>query len=190
MRRFRVGGPLRYVWYAYLGLWLLGGTHSTGWRVLGVVVLAGAAPFLAVSIWQLIRAQSEARSAARSAEQPGDGPVLGIAATERGEWDYSPAVDGTTEIELRLRGRRYTATFPASEREAYRTVIAGLTETLNDGAPVADVNAAFRAAIGREPFRDRGPIPVSLGQRLMFGPHPPDRRDGLWYGGIRHRRPR
>jgi hypothetical protein len=141
--------PFSYAILLFLTSTSLATSRSLVWRVVCAIVLAGVLPLSVLSTWRWIRTP-------RPKDPPGGRPVMGIEPGDRGEWLYSPAADGTTEIELRLRGRRYTAVFEASERPAYRGVIAKITETLNGGVPRVDVNAAFCEVVGREPFRYRG----------------------------------
>jgi hypothetical protein len=157
----KVGGPLQYVAFLYLGVSLLARPHATVWHVAGLVLLVAAFPPFMVSVWRFFRDRPAVRG-----DFPVDRPVVGIEADDRGEWLYSPSAAGT-EIELRLRGQRYVAAFAPGETQAYRRVIAGITETLNGGVRSVDINAAFAEVIGREPFRHRGPTPPTLTDRLL-----------------------
>jgi hypothetical protein len=110
----KVGGPLQYVAFLYLGVSLLARPHATVWHVAGLVLLVAASPPFMVSVWRFFRDRP-----APPEGFPVDRPVVGIDAGDRGEWLYSPSAAGT-EIELRLRGQRYVAAFAPGETRAYR----------------------------------------------------------------------
>ena len=150
-------------------------TESMVFRVLIATVTVLAAATFARQSWNQARFRLTQR-AADNRQGPGR-PVVGIDARHRGEWLYHPSPhDGSTEIELRLHRRRYVAVFAPDEKPAYRHTISAITATLDDGTETVDVNAAFAAAIGREPFEDHGALRQTLLDRCLASLDPPGYR--------------
>ena len=142
------------------------GRYPGSWWLADLVVRVAVLSALAVWQWRNVRAALDRRRARLLARTPGR-PVAGIHPDDRPQWTFAPS-DGSTEIEMRLRGRRYTAVFPDADKPGYRAAITELTATLNGGAPEVDVNEAFAARLGREPFRETGMLGPTLLDRIAL----------------------
>ena len=159
-------GPWHWALFLFSSVNVLSRTGSPVLRILaGAATVCAGLMFLREAGNHVRRRLAE--RASEPAMKPGR-PVVGIDSRNRGEWLYSPSAwDGSTEIELRLRRRRYVALFGPDEKAAYRATISAITAALNTGTETVDVNAAFAEAIAREPFEDRGPLPPTLLDRIL-----------------------
>jgi hypothetical protein len=150
------------------GVVLFGPERESG--VWWVGDLAGKAVLGAALVSAWVAAGREALDRRRSRllrREPGR-PAAGVHPQDRPAWQYSPRADGSTGIELRLRGRRYVADFADDEKPGYRAAIAGITERLDGGVTWVDVNAAFAERVGREPFEEAGLLRPTVLDRLAL----------------------
>jgi hypothetical protein len=156
----------RWWWHA-IALVMAAGfvvSHDAVWaRILGGAVILGTGWGLASRVRRGFRSDSPGPP---PYSQPAYSQPVEVDALDGGEWIFSVSPsEGTTEVELRVRDRRYLASFAEAEGAAFRAAATRLSAELDGGRSRVDVNAPFEQEMGRKPFADGGPVRRSLLRR-------------------------